>query len=133
MKMKNEMAMRRALKVKNLRDADPVKYTWSKLDAVVYHAKDSHGGRSFAAYKRVTHKNKKVLVLPEPNDPQTAMKECYRFVVGRFAKLPAGTRRNVWLRALAGTLLGERSGDANVTPDISFLRDKTATAAIANA
>jgi hypothetical protein len=39
-------------KVRALRDSDPKKWTWAKLDEKVYGAKGSHGGRSFVAYKR---------------------------------------------------------------------------------
>ena len=42
----------RDAKVRALRDSDPKKWTWAKLDEKVYGAKGSHGGRSFVAYKR---------------------------------------------------------------------------------
>lgn len=46
--------------------------------------------------------------LPEPTDPQTALKECYRFVALRYKKLPTGARvRSKWLSGLVGMLLSE--------------------------
>lgn len=47
-------------------------------------------------------------VMPEPNDPQTAMKECYRFVSGRFKHLPSAPKvRANWMRGLIGMLITE--------------------------
>lgn len=46
--------------------------------------------------------------MPEPTDPQTAMKECYRFVVARYKKLPSGAKvRTNWVRGFVGMLLTE--------------------------
>lgn len=44
--------------------------------------------------------------LPEPTDPQTAMKEAFRFVSNRFNQLPANNRtRSNWIKSLVGMLL----------------------------
>jgi len=45
-------------KVKELRDSDPKKWTWSALDLKVFGIKDSHGGRSFVSYKRAQRAEK---------------------------------------------------------------------------
>jgi len=67
----------RGVKVYALRNSNPEKYTWATLDAKVYGAKNSHGGRSFAAYKaeaarlktvgkKRSHKKKIAVLITEP-------------------------------------------------------------------
>ena len=41
----------RDAKVRTLRDSDPKKWTWVKLD-LHFWKKETHGGNSFTAYKR---------------------------------------------------------------------------------
>lgn len=46
------------------------------------------------------------MTLPEPTDPQTAMKEAFRFVMNRYNQLPNNSRsRASWLKGLFGMLL----------------------------
>lgn len=47
-------------------------------------------------------------VMPEPTDPATAMKECFRFVSNRYKQLPTTPKvRANWMRGLIGILLAE--------------------------
>ena len=112
----NAQTAKRTEKVVELRNSDPNKWTWAALDAKVFGAKDSHGGRSFAAYKRGVaplkikkqKTGKRSFTLAEPTDPQTLMKECYRFVAGRYQRLPTGTKvRPNWMRSFVEMLLAE--------------------------
>jgi len=46
--------------------------------------------------------------VPVPQDPETLLKECYRFVATRYRKLPINSRqRSKWVHQLAGMLLNE--------------------------
>jgi len=46
--------------------------------------------------------------LPVPQDPETLLKECYRFISTRYRKLPINSRqRSRWVHQLAGMLLNE--------------------------
>ena len=114
----NAQTAKRTEKVVELRNSDPNKWTWAALDAKVFGAENSHGGRSFAAYKHAVaplkiKKQKKTktsrsFILSEPTDPQTLMKECYRFVAGRYQRLPTGTKvRPNWMRSFVEMLLAE--------------------------
>lgn len=73
--------------------------TW--LDQVEQVRKDSRQEASDAA-------GTDAFVMPEPTDPQTSMKECFRFVSGRFKHLPTTPRvRANWVRGLIGMLMTE--------------------------
>jgi hypothetical protein len=48
------------------------------------------------------------LVAPVPQDPDTLLKECYRFVSIRYKKLPIGSKvRSRWVHQLTGMLMTE--------------------------
>ena len=49
-----------------------------------------------------------MFTMPEPQDPNTLLKECYRFVSLRYKRLPSNSKtRAAWVRSLVGMLLSE--------------------------
>lgn len=49
-----------------------------------------------------------MFTMPEPQDPATLLKECYRFVSLRYKRLPSNHKtRASWLRSLVGMLLAD--------------------------
>lgn len=58
-------------------------------------------------------------VVPVPSDPQTLLKECYRFVSLRYKRLPNNSKsRANWVRSLVGMILADLgvSGEQSFTP-----------------
>lgn len=72
--------------------------TW--LDQVEKVRKDSRSSAATAGVGSAFN-------IPEPLDPNTALKECVAFVKNRYAKLPSNARAKAkWLSTLQGMLLG---------------------------
>lgn len=60
-----------------------------------------------------------LFAVPVPQDPQTLLKECYRFVSLRYKRLPNNSRtRATWVRSLVGMLLADLgvSGEQTFAP-----------------
>lgn len=69
--------------------------------------------------EQVRKESKGLFVVPVPQDPQTLLKECYRFVALRYKRLPNNSKsRANWVRSLVGMLLADLgvSGDQTFAP-----------------
>jgi hypothetical protein len=78
-----------------------------------------------------------MFTMPEPQDPQTLLKECYRFVSLRYKRLPQNSKtRSAWVRHLVGLILSDLgvSGQQTFAPqavpeDFKALRGRPTTVA----
>jgi hypothetical protein len=78
-----------------------------------------------------------MFTMPEPQDPQTLLKECYRFVSLRYKRLPSNSKtRASWVRNLVGLILSDLgvSGQQTFAPqavpeDFKALRGRPTTVA----
>jgi hypothetical protein len=69
--------------------------------------------------EQVRKETKGLFVVPVPQDPQTLLKECYRFVAIRYKRLPNNSKsRANWVRSLVGMLLADLgvSGEQTFAP-----------------
>ena len=81
-----------------------------------------------------------LFTMPEPQDPQTLLKECYRFVSLRYKRLPTSSKtRSAWVRQLVGMLLvdlgvsGQQTFAPQAIPDDFKKQRGRPVAAIASA